>query len=183
MSIAERNDMGLGHIPEDRQKRGLILSAPLTSNMVIKEFTKSPFSSHGLLDYPAIREYSENIIEKFDVRSGEGADSLAGKLSGGNQQKAIIGREITADPDLLIAVQPTRGLDVGAIEFIHKQLVEERDRGKAVFLVSFELDEIFNLSDKIAVISGGELIDIVDTTETDEHAVGLMMAGIRKGER
>ena len=181
LSIAERNDMGLGHIPEDRQKRGLILTAPLTSNMVIKEFTKSPFSSHGLLDYPAIREYSENIIAKFDVRSGEGADSLAGKLSGGNQQKAIIGREITADPDLLIAVQPTRGLDVGAIEFIHQQLVEERDRGKAVFLVSFELDEIFNLSDKIAVISGGELIDIVDTSSTDEHAVGLMMAGIRKG--
>ena len=182
LDIAERNDMGLGHIPEDRQKRGLILSAPLTSNMVIKEFTKSPFSKHGLLDYPAIREYSEKIIKKFDVRSGEGADSLAGKLSGGNQQKAIIGREITADPDLLIAVQPTRGLDVGAIEFIHQQLVDERDRGKAVFLVSFELDEIFNLSDKIAVISGGELIDIVDTSTTDEHAVGLMMAGIRKGE-
>lgn len=182
LDIAERNDMGLGHIPEDRQKRGLILSAPLTSNMVIKEFTKRPFSKHGLLDYPAIREYSEKIIKKFDVRSGEGADSLAGKLSGGNQQKAIIGREITADPDLLIAVQPTRGLDVGAIEFIHQQLVDERDRGKAVFLVSFELDEIFNLSDKIAVISGGELIDIVDTSTTDEHAVGLMMAGIRKGE-
>ena len=173
--------MGLGHIPEDRQKRGLILSAPLTSNMVIKEFRKAPFSSHGILDYPSIREYSEKIVSKFDVRSGEGVDSLAGKLSGGNQQKAIIGREITADPDLLIAVQPTRGLDVGAIEFIHKQLVEERERGKAVLLVSFELDEIFNLSDKIAVISGGELIDIVDASSTDEHAVGLMMAGIRKG--
>lgn len=181
LSIAERNDMGLGHIPEDRQKRGLILSAPLTSNMVIKEFSKSQFSAHGILDFPAIRKYSEEIISKFDVRSGEGVDSLAGKLSGGNQQKAIIGREITADPDLLIAVQPTRGLDVGAIEFIHKQLVEERDKGKAVFLVSFELDEIFNLSDRIAVISGGELIDIVDTSTTDEHAVGLMMAGIRKG--
>ena len=108
-------------------------------------------------------------------------DSLAGKLSGGNQQKAIIGREITADPDLLIAVQPTRGLDVGAIEFIHKQLVDERDRGKAVLLVSFELDEIFNLSDRIAVISGGELIDIVETSSTDEHEIGLMMAGIRRG--
>lgn len=181
LSIEERNDMGLGHIPEDRQKRGLILSAPLTSNMVIKEFRKAPFSSHGILDYSSIREYSEKIVSKFDVRSGEGVDSLAGKLSGGNQQKAIIGREITADPDLLIAVQPTRGLDVGAIEFIHRQLVEERERGKAVLLVSFELDEIFNLSDKIAVISGGELIDIVDASSTDEHAVGLMMAGIRKG--
>ena len=182
LPIEERNSMGLGHIPEDRQKRGLILSAPLTSNMVIKKFSKEPFSHHGLLDYPQIRSYAEDIISRFDVRSGEGADSLAGKLSGGNQQKAIIGREITADPDLLIAVQPTRGLDVGAIEFIHSQLVEERERGKAILLVSFELDEIFNLSDRIAVISGGELIDIVDTVSTDEHAVGLMMAGIRKGE-
>ena len=177
--ISERNDLGLGHIPEDRQKRGLILSMPITSNMVIKEFSKAPFSSHWLLDYDEIRKYSEEIVEKFDVRSGEGVDSLAGKLSGGNQQKAIIGREITADPDLLIAVQPTRGLDVGAIEFIHKQLVDERDRGKAVLLVSFELDEIFNLSDRIAVMSGGELIDIVNTSETNEHEVGLMMAGIR----
>ncbi len=182
LSIAERNDMGLGHIPEDRQKRGLILSGSLASNMVIKAFTKEPFSSHGLLDYPEIRKYAEGIAEKFDVRSGEGIDSLAGKLSGGNQQKAIIGREITADPDLLIAVQPTRGLDVGAIEFIHRQLVDERDRGKAILLVSFELDEIFNLSDRIAVISGGELMDIVDTSDTDEHAVGLMMAGIRRGD-
>ncbi len=181
LSIAERNAMGLGHIPEDRQKRGLILAAPLSENMVIKEFDHEPFSHKGILDNDAIRSYSEKIIEKFDVRSGEGVDSLAGKLSGGNQQKAIIGREITADPDLLIAVQPTRGLDVGAIEFIHQQLVAERDRGKAVFLVSFELDEIFNLSDRIAVISGGRLIDIVDTASTDEHAVGLMMAGIRKG--
>ena len=179
--IAERNAMGLGHIPEDRQKRGLILNEPLTANMVIKKFTESPFSHHGILDYQEIRKYSASIIDKFDVRSGEGVDSLAGKLSGGNQQKAIIGREITADPDLLIAVQPTRGLDVGAIEFIHKQLVDERDRGKAVLLVSFELDEIFNLSDRIAVISGGELIDIVETSSTDEHEIGLMMAGIRRG--
>ncbi len=179
--IATRNEMGMGHIPEDRQKRGLILKEPLTANMVIKKFAKAPFSHHCILDYPEIREYSARIIDKFDVRSGEGVDSLAGKLSGGNQQKAIIGREITADPDLLIAVQPTRGLDVGAIEFIHKQLVEERDKGKAVLLISFELDEIFNLSDRIAVVSGGELIDIVETSSTDEHEVGLMMAGIRRG--
>ena len=179
--IATRNEMGMGHIPEDRQKRGLILKESLAANMVIKKFAKAPFSHHCILDYPEIREYSARIIDKFDVRSGEGVDSLAGKLSGGNQQKAIIGREITADPDLLIAVQPTRGLDVGAIEFIHKQLVEERDKGKAVLLISFELDEIFNLSDRIAVVSGGELIDIVETSSTDEHEVGLMMAGIRRG--
>ena len=113
------------------------------------------------------------------MRSGEGVNSLAGKLSGGNQQKAIIGREITENPKLLIAVQPTRGLDVGAIEFIHKELVKHRDKGNAVLLVSFELDEIFNLSDRIAVINSGRLIDIVNTRDTDEYAVGLMMAGIR----
>ena len=179
-SIQERNEMGLGHIPEDRQKRGLILAEPLSTNFVIKEFYKQPYSKHGILNQEAIVEYGQKIIDKFDVRSGEGIASLAGKLSGGNQQKAIIGREVEADPDLLIAVQPTRGLDVGAIEFIHKELVKERDSGKAVLLVSFELDEIFNLSDRIAVMNAGRLIDIVDTKDTDEHAVGLMMAGIRK---
>lgn len=179
ISIRKRNELGMGHIPEDRQKRGLILGASLSDNMVIKEFYKEGFSHHGILDYPRIQDYAEEIIEKFDVRSGEGADSLAGKLSGGNQQKAIIGREIESNPDLLIAVQPTRGLDVGAIEFIHSQLVKERDNGKAVLLVSFELDEIFNLSDRIAVINAGRLIDVVDTDDTDVNAVGLMMAGIK----
>ena len=179
ISIRKRNELGMGHIPEDRQKRGLILGASLTDNMVIKEFYKEGFSHRGILDYPCIQDYAEGIIAKFDVRSGEGADSLAGKLSGGNQQKAIIGREIESNPDLLIAVQPTRGLDVGAIEFIHSQLVKERDKGKAVLLVSFELDEIFNLSDRIAVINSGHLIDVVDTDKTDVNAVGLMMAGIK----
>ena len=179
LSIKDRNDRGLGHIPEDRQKRGLVLNAPITTNMVIKDFDRPPFSRKGLLDQEAIREYSASIVKEFDVRSGEGIDSLAGKLSGGNQQKAIIGREITKDPDVLIAVQPTRGLDVGAIEFIHKALVTQRDKGKAVLLVSFELDEIFNLSDRIAVINAGRLVDIVKTEDTDVHKVGLMMAGIK----
>ncbi|MCI7605685.1 MAG: ABC transporter ATP-binding protein [Spirochaetales bacterium] len=179
LSIKERNEKGLGHIPEDRQKRGLILSFPIASNMVIKDFDKAPFSQKGILDKEAIRKYSQDIVDKFDVRSGEGIDSLGGMLSGGNQQKAIIGREVTQDPDLLIAVQPTRGLDVGAIEFIHQAIVAQRDKGKAVLLVSFELDEIFNLSDRIAVINAGRLIDIVKTEETDVHAVGLMMAGIK----
>ena len=179
LSIKDRNDRGLGHIPEDRQKRGLVLNAPITTNMVIKDFDRPPFSRKGLLDKEAIREYSASIVKEFDVRSGEGIDSLAGKLSGGNQQKAIIGREVTKDPDVLIAVQPTRGLDVGAIEFIHKALVTQRDKGKAVLLVSFELDEIFNLSDRIAVINAGRLVDIVKTEDTDVHKVGLMMAGIK----
>ena len=183
LSIKERNDRGLGHIPEDRQKRGLILSFPILYNMVIKDFEKNPFSKKGILDKEVIRKYSQDIVDKFDVRSGEGIDSLAGMLSGGNQQKAIIGREVSLDPDLLIAVQPTRGLDVGAIEFIHEAIVAQRDKGKAVLLVSFELDEIFNLSDRIAVISGGKLIDIVKTEDTDVHEVGLMMAGIKKDDK
>jgi len=118
----------------------------------------------------------------FDVRSGQGIYSPAGGLSGGNQQKAIVGREIDMNPDLLIAVQPTRGLDVGAIEYIHKRLVEQRDNGKAVLLVSLELDEIFNLSDRIVVINSGEVIDVVKTEETNEDEIGLMMAGIKRGE-
>ena len=179
LSIKDRNEKGLGHIPEDRQKRGLILSMPIASNMVIKDFDKAPFSKNGILNKEAIRDYSQEIVDKFDVRSGEGIDGRAGMLSGGNQQKAIIGREVTEDPDLLIAVQPTRGLDVGAIEFIHQAIVAQRDKGKAVLLVSFELDEIFNLSDRIAVINSGRLIDIVKTEETDVHDVGLMMAGIK----
>ena len=182
LSIRDRNRKGMGHIPEDRQKRGLILSSPLTTNMVIKDFDKAPFSRKGILDMDAIRAYSQDIVDKFDVRSGEGIESLAGMLSGGNQQKAIIGREVTGDPDLLIAVQPTRGLDVGAIEFIHKAIVAQRDKGKAVLLVSFELDEIFNLSDRIAVVNAGRLIDVVKTEDTDVHSIGLMMAGIKAKE-
>lgn len=181
LSIRERNEAGLGHIPEDRQKRGLILSMPLTDNFVVKEYYKAPFQHKKLLSRDEIKTYSQKIVDEYDVRSGEGINSLAGKLSGGNQQKAIIGREITADPKLLIAVQPTRGLDVGAIEFIHKRLVAHRDEGNAVLLVSFELDEIFNLSDRIAVINAGRLVDIVNTNETDEYAVGLLMAGIKGG--
>ncbi len=179
LSIRERNEAGLGHIPEDRQKRGLILSLPLTDNFVVKEYYREPFRRGALLNKDEIKDYSQKIIDEYDVRSGEGISSLAGMLSGGNQQKAIIGREITADPKLLIAVQPTRGLDVGAIEFIHRRLVAHRDEGNAVLLVSFELDEIFNLSDRIAVINAGRLIDTVQTSETDEYAVGLMMTGIK----
>lgn len=182
LPIRTRNEKGLGHIPEDRQKHGLVLSATIADNMVIKDYYHAPFSHNGLLKQDAIVDYAQKIVTKFDVHSGEGIYSRASQLSGGNQQKAIVGREITYDPRLLIAVQPTRGLDVGAIEFIHRQLVSQRDKGKAVLLVSFELDEIFNLSDRIAVINAGELIDIVDTKTTDEHAVGLMMAGIKSQE-
>ncbi|MGD1819535.1 MAG: ABC transporter ATP-binding protein [Pleomorphochaeta sp.] len=184
VTIREKNEAGLGHVPEDRQKRGLVLDYNLKDNFVIKDYYHKPFSKNGILQQSVMKSYGQNIIDTFDVRSGEGLSSVAGTLSGGNQQKAIVGREIIGNPKLLIVVQPTRGLDVGAIEFIHKQIVAHRDAGNAVLLVSFELDEIFNLSDRIAVISDGKLMDIVNTKDTDERAVGLMMAGVSsKGDK
>jgi general nucleoside transport system ATP-binding protein len=181
-SIRNRIDAGIAHIPEDRHKRGLILDYTMEDNMVLKVYKNEPFSKNGLINRNKIAEYANNIIETFDVRSGEGGQSIARSLSGGNQQKGIIGREVQSDPDLLIAVQPTRGLDVGSIEYIHKRLVEQRDSGKAVLLVSLELDEILNVSDRIAIVNNGELIGIVNASETDENEVGLMMAGIKRGE-
>ncbi|MDB1940422.1 ABC transporter ATP-binding protein [Clostridium tertium] len=181
-SIRKRIDEGIAHIPEDRHKRGLILDYTMEDNMVLKVYKNEPFSKNGLINRSKITEYANNIIETFDVRAGEGGKSMARSLSGGNQQKGIIGREVQSNPDLLIAVQPTRGLDVGSIEYIHKRLVEQRDSGKAVLLVSLELDEILNVSDRIAIVNNGELIGIVNASETDENEVGLMMAGIKRGE-
>jgi simple sugar transport system ATP-binding protein len=181
-SIRDRNESGLGHIPEDRQKRGLVMTSSLGANMIIKEYYRTPFSKHGILQEEIIDKHAQDICDAFDVRSGEGIHSHAGKLSGGNQQKAIVGREMWLEPDVIIAVQPTRGLDVGAIEYIHKRLVEHRNKGKAVLLVSFELDEIFNLADRIAVMNSGELIDVVETKQTNEEEIGLMMAGVRSKE-
>ena len=181
-SIRNRIDAGISHIPEDRHKRGLILDYTMEENMVLKAYKNEPFSKRGLINKDEITKYTNDIIETFDVRSGEGGISMARTLSGGNQQKAIIGREIFSNPDLLIAVQPTRGLDVGSIEYIHKRLIEQRDSGKAVLLVSLELDEILNVSDRIAIVNNGELIGIVNADETDENEVGLMMAGIKRGE-
>ena len=178
--IRSRIQKGVGHIPEDRQKRGLVLDYSLESNMVLEVYNKEPFAKRGLLNFQAIKKYAENILQNFDVRSGEGASSIARTLSGGNQQKAIIGRELELDPDLLIAVQPTRGLDVGSIEYIHKRLIEHRDKGKAVLLVSLELDEVLQLSDRIAIINNGEIVGEVLASETNENEVGLMMAGIGK---
>ncbi|MBD8068239.1 ABC transporter ATP-binding protein [Bacillus sp. PS06] len=180
LPIRERIEKGIGHIPEDRQKRGLVLDYSLQSNMVLEIYNKPPFSKYGLLNQSAIRQYTNKILENFDVRSGEGAVSIARTLSGGNQQKAIIGRELELNPNLLIAVQPTRGLDVGSIEYIHKRLIEHRDNGKAVLLVSLELDEVLQLSDRIAIVNNGELVGTVLASETDENEVGLMMAGVSK---
>lgn len=182
MSIRKRIDKGIAHIPEDRHKRGLVLDYTIENNMVLEIYDREPFSKHGLLKKDAIHKYAEKIIKEFDVRSGEGGASIARTMSGGNQQKAIIGREIELGPELLIAVQPTRGLDVGSIEYIHKRLVEQRDAGKAILLISLELSEVLNLSDRIAIINNGELIGTVNASETNENEVGLMMAGVQRGK-
>lgn len=175
-------DAGIGHIPEDRQKRGLILNFTVGENIVLNMYRQQPFSRSGILNFHKIYDYSERLIKKFDVRTPS-AQTKVRALSGGNQQKAIIAREIERNPELLIASQPTRGLDVGAIEFIHRNLIKQRDEGKAVLLVSFELDEVLKLCDRIAVIYQGQIVGIVDPNETNEQELGLLMAGSTKGER
>ncbi|SDD57657.1 nucleoside ABC transporter ATP-binding protein [Paenibacillus sp. UNCCL117] len=182
LSIRKRIESGIGHIPEDRQKRGLVLDYTLEENMVLEIYNREPFSKNGILNKSKIRSYTESILSGYDVRSGQGAASVTRSLSGGNQQKAIIGREIELNPTLLIAVQPTRGLDVGSIEYIHKRLIEHRDKGNAVLLISLELDEILNVSDRVAVVNNGELVDTVLAEETNENEMGLMMAGVKRGE-
>ncbi|PZE19806.1 ABC transporter ATP-binding protein [Paenibacillus xerothermodurans] len=181
-TIRSRVEQGIAHVPEDRHKRGLVLDYTLADNMVLEVYHRAPFSRNGLLNKGAIRDHANHIIQSFDVRSGQGAASVARSLSGGNQQKAVIGRELERDPALLIAVQPTRGLDVGSIEYIHKRLIEHRDKGKAVLLVSLELEELMNLSDRIAVVNNGELIGIVRPADVGEQEIGLMMAGVKRGQ-
>ena len=182
LPIRERLRSGMAYIPEDRHKHGLILDYAVEDNMILKVYNQEPFAKNGLLQREAIREYAEEIMKDFDVRAAQGVAATARSLSGGNQQKAIVGREISHNPELLIAVQPTRGLDVGAIEYIHRRIVEQRDRGKAVLLVSLELDEIMNLADRIVVISNGELIGEVQAGQATESEIGLMMAGVKRGE-
>jgi ABC-type uncharacterized transport system ATPase subunit len=179
-SIRER---GIGHIPEDRQKRGLVLDFTVAENMVLNTYYEPPFSRRGILNHTEIEANANRLIDEFDVRT-PGSHTKIRALSGGNQQKAIIAREVSHNPDLLIAAQPTRGLDVGAIEFIHRQLVEQRDKGKAVLLFSFELDEMLNLCDRIAVMYKGEIVGIVDPKETSEQELGLLMSGsVKEGWR
>ena len=179
-SVKERNLKGLGFIPEDRHKHGLVLDFSLEDNIVLKKYLEPRFHNSGFINQGAIRKYSEELIQKYDVRSGQGAVTIARSMSGGNQQKAIIAREIDYNPDLLIAVQPTRGLDVGAIEFIHKQIVSQRDAGKAVLLVSLELDEVMNLSDRILVMYEGEIVGELDPKITTYNELGLYMSGSKR---
>ncbi|MFA6504563.1 MAG: ABC transporter ATP-binding protein [Treponemataceae bacterium] len=180
LTVKRRTTAGLGHIPEDRQRYGLVLDFRLDENLVVHAYGKPPFSHFGVLDYRAIKKNADRLIEEFDVRSGEGPSTPARSLSGGNQQKAIVAREIDRSPEVFVVAQPTRGLDVGAIEYIHKRIVEERDKGKAVLLVSLELDEIMDLSDRIAVIFNGEIVGEVDASATDENELSLMMAGSKR---
>lgn len=176
----EITETGVGHIPQDRHKHGLVLDFPIGHNIALQTYYKSPISKGVIMDYKKINEKARQIIEEYDVRTGQGEMTPARALSGGNQQKAIIGREVDRDPDLLIAALPTRGLDVGAIEFIHSRLIEQRDKGKAVLLISFELDEVMNVSDRIAVIYDGTIVDTVYPKETSEQELGLLMAGEKR---
>jgi simple sugar transport system ATP-binding protein len=179
-SIRSRNEGGLGLVPEDRHKHGLVLDFRVDENMILKSFRKRPYSNRaGFLRFPAIAGHAEALIADFDIRAGSGPATLAKNMSGGNQQKVIIAREIDLSPDLLIVSQPTRGLDVGAIEYIHRRIVEERDKGRAVLLVSFELDEVLGLCDRIAALSNGRIAGVLPAAEADERKIGAMMGGIQ----
>lgn len=179
-SIREKSKMGMSHIPEDRHKHGLVLDYSLEQNIVLQRYWDKEFQSAGFIKNKAVRKFAERLIEQYDVRSGQGPVTVARSMSGGNQQKAIIAREIDKDPDLLVAVQPTRGLDVGAIEYIHSQLVAQRDNGKAVLLVSLELDEVMDVSDRILVMYEGEIVGQLDPKKTTVEELGLYMAGAKK---
>ena len=182
-SIRSRSKMGMSHIPEDRHKYGLVLDYSLENNMVLQRYWEKEFQTAGFIKSGAVRSYSDRLIEQYDVRSGQGSATIARSMSGGNQQKAIIAREIDKNPQLLIAVQPTRGLDVGAIEYIHSQIIAQRDAGKAVLLVSLELDEVMNLSDRILVMYEGEIVGEFDPKTTDVQTLGLYMAGAKRMDK
>ena len=170
-------DHKVSTIHEDRQKRGLVLPFTVAENSVLEKYRTPEFGSHGVLDRAKMHEFAEQLIAGYDIRPADCADKTAGGLSGGNQQKVIIAREVSNDPDVLIAVQPTRGLDVGAIEYVHKALVAERDRGTAILLISLELDEVMSVSDTIDVIYDGRITGTFKQGEVDENKIGLLMAG------
>ena len=181
-SIHQRGE-NMSHIPEDRHKHGLVLDFTLEQNMVLQRFREPRFQHLGFIKKGEVRKYAEALIEQYDVRSGQGPVTIARSMSGGNQQKAIIAREVDRDKPLLVAVQPTRGLDVGAIEYIHKQLVAERDKGRAVLLVSLELDEVMSLSDRILVMYEGEIVGELDPKTTTVQELGLYMAGAKRTQK
>jgi simple sugar transport system ATP-binding protein len=182
-TIRKRSLLGMSHIPEDRHKHGLVLDYSLENNLVLERYFEPEFTDKaGFLKKKNIRTYANRLIEQYDVRSGQGAQTVTRSMSGGNQQKAIIAREIDKHPELLVAVQPTRGLDVGAIEYIHKQLIAQRDAGKAVLLVSLELDEVMDVPDRILVMYEGEIVGEFDPKTTTQEELGLYMSGAKRKE-
>ena len=180
-SIRKRSLEGMAHIPEDRHKHGLVLEYTLAQNLILKNYFDSKHQKHGFIDFKVMSKEANELIENFDIRSGQGENSIVRGMSGGNQQKAIIAREISSQSDLLIAVQPTRGLDVGAIEYIHQKLIEQRNEGKGVLLVSLELDEVMNVSDRILVMYEGEIVADLKPNEVSIQELGLYMAGAKRG--
>jgi simple sugar transport system ATP-binding protein len=182
-SIRSRYETGLSHIPEDRQKYGMVLDFNLQSNLVIQEYYTDQYQKNSILKEDVILTHAENLIEKFDIRSEQGATTITRSMSGGNQQKAIVAREMSKEHHCLIAVQPTRGLDVGAIEYIHEQLLKERELGKAVLLFSLELDEVLKLSDRILVMYEGEIVGEFDPKQTTQQELGLYMSGAKRGHQ
>ncbi|WP_394963264.1 ABC transporter ATP-binding protein [Candidatus Allofournierella excrementigallinarum] len=181
-SIRRRGE-AMSHIPEDRHKHGLVLDFTLEQNMVLQTYLEPRFQNFGFINDGAVRSYAEKLIAQYDVRSGQGPVTIARSMSGGNQQKAIIARELDRQKPLVVAVQPTRGLDVGAIEYIHGQLVAQRDAGKAVLLVSLELDEVMSLSDRILVMYEGEIVGELDPKATTVQELGLYMAGAKRAKK
>ena len=182
LSIRGRIDRGMSHIPEDRHRHGLILDYDLACNLVLLKYYKPSFQKKGFLRYHEIYRYADGLIRRFDIRSSQGSRTITRSMSGGNQQKAIVARQIDSDPKLLVAVQPTRGLDVGAIEYIHRQLVAERNRGKGILLVSLELDEVMNVSDRILVMYEGEIVADVHPQAVTYRELGLYMSGAKRGD-
>lgn len=179
-SIRKRSKTGMSHIPEDRHKHGLVLDYSLEQNMVLQRYWEKDFQAGGFIKKKSVRKYSDNLIAQYDVRSGQGSVTKVRSMSGGNQQKAIVARELDRPHNLLVAVQPTRGLDVGAIEYIHAQIVKDRDEGAGVLLVSLELDEVMNLSDRILVMYEGEIVGELDPKKTTVQELGLYMAGVKR---
>jgi simple sugar transport system ATP-binding protein len=170
-------EMGTAHIPEDRQQDGLVLPFPVAENLILNSYYKDPFSEGAVMQHDKMLEVAQQRIKNFDIRTPSAATSV-GDLSGGNQQKVIVARELSRDVSLIVAAQPTRGLDVGSIEYIHNRLIQSRDEGAAVLLVSSELDEIMQLSDRIAVMFRGKIIDVLDSKEATKEKLGLLMAGV-----
>ena len=177
-TIRQRNNEGIAYIPEDRQTYGLVLDFALSSNLVLKNYNQEPFAQKGIVNHKNIEDFGTELINKYDIRSGQGIKTLVRSMSGGNQQKAIIAREIEQNAELIIFVQPTRGLDIGAIENIHNQIIAERDKGKAILLISLELDEVMGLADTIAVIYNGQILKVADAKSLTVEEVGQFMMGV-----